>query len=77
MIGDVSGSDRRRLLRDGDRPSSCNDAAHAPSAPRRIQRPLVLPAIREEAHDSAPAAIGSAGAGYAAAWKRPGRPGDA
>jgi len=33
MIGDVGGSDRRRLLRDGDRPSSCNDAAHAPSAP--------------------------------------------
>jgi len=31
MIGDVGGSDRRRLLRDGDRPSSCNDAAHAPA----------------------------------------------
>jgi len=34
MIGDVGGSDRRRLLRDGDRSSSCNDAAHAPT--RRV-----------------------------------------
>jgi len=45
MIGDVSGSDRRRLLRDGDRPSSCNDAAHAPALPATPNRCIVAPRV--------------------------------